>query len=204
MQLITMKLLGPFFEIFFFDCCCIFIIPIWSLNILFCWYPPLWIYLLSFCSYIVSQVYCMNLLLGFFNLLIIIMEFLSFFEQANSLGYNLILLVLLLFIIVLIPHCCSHFICTRLGLFYLLGCCLIFSSLQWFNQLQTGRALTVRDLLSWVAFINVTEKSLQPDYAFLHGAFLVLLDGLSLGTSLPCVSCILSSVFRQYSCCLIC
>ncbi|RVW52071.1 Midasin [Vitis vinifera] len=51
---------------------------------------------------------------------------------------------------------------------------------EWFNQLQTGRALTVRDLLSWVAFINVTEKSLQPDYAFLHGAFLVLLDGLSL------------------------
>ncbi|CBI35900.3 unnamed protein product, partial [Vitis vinifera] len=59
---------------------------------------------------------------------------------------------------------------------------------EWFNQLQTGRALTVRDLLSWVAFINVTEKSLQPDYAFLHGAFLVLLDGLSLGTSLPCDS----------------
>uniref|UniRef100_F6HXY6 Midasin n=2 Tax=Vitis vinifera TaxID=29760 RepID=F6HXY6_VITVI len=55
---------------------------------------------------------------------------------------------------------------------------------EWFNQLQTGRALTVRDLLSWVAFINVTEKSLQPDYAFLHGAFLVLLDGLSLGTGI--------------------
>ncbi|GAB4842594.1 hypothetical protein Ancab_012570 [Ancistrocladus abbreviatus] len=54
----------------------------------------------------------------------------------------------------------------------------------WFNQLQTGRVLTVRDLLSWVAFINTTKGSLQPDYAFLHGAFLVLLDGISLGTSI--------------------
>ncbi|KAI3964519.1 hypothetical protein MKW92_001685 [Papaver armeniacum] len=54
----------------------------------------------------------------------------------------------------------------------------------WFNQLQTGRSLTIRDLLSWVDFINVAEESLGPHYAFLHGAFLVLLDGLSLGTSM--------------------
>ncbi|KAM7483877.1 hypothetical protein LguiB_008460 [Lonicera macranthoides] len=53
---------------------------------------------------------------------------------------------------------------------------------EWFNNLQAGRLLTVRDLLSWVAFIKVTEKSLQPEIAFLHGSFLVLLDGLSLGT----------------------
>ncbi|CAK9179917.1 unnamed protein product [Ilex paraguariensis] len=53
---------------------------------------------------------------------------------------------------------------------------------EWFNQLQTGRMLTVRDLLSWVAFINVAHRSLQPEFAFLHGAFLILLDGLSLGT----------------------
>nr|XP_009757416.1 PREDICTED: midasin [Nicotiana sylvestris] len=55
---------------------------------------------------------------------------------------------------------------------------------EWFNNLQTGRALTVRDLLSWVSFINVTENILQPESAFLHGAFLVLLDGLSLGTNI--------------------
>ncbi|GMH22037.1 hypothetical protein Nepgr_023880 [Nepenthes gracilis] len=55
---------------------------------------------------------------------------------------------------------------------------------EWFNRLQTGRMLTVRDLLSWVAFINTTERSLLPDHAFLHGAFLVLLDGLTLGTSI--------------------
>ncbi|XP_043707635.1 midasin [Telopea speciosissima] len=55
---------------------------------------------------------------------------------------------------------------------------------EWFNQLQTGRMLTVRDILSWVDFINVTEGSLGSDYAFMHGAFLVLLDGLSLGSSI--------------------
>ncbi|KAI8544654.1 hypothetical protein RHMOL_Rhmol08G0312700 [Rhododendron molle] len=55
---------------------------------------------------------------------------------------------------------------------------------QWFNQLQTGRTLTVRDLLSWLAFINATEGSLPPEDALLHGAFLVLLDGISLGSAI--------------------
>lgn len=41
----------------------------------------------------------------------------------------------------------------------------------------------MRDLISWIAFYNVTEESLGPEYAVLHGVFLVLLDGLSLGTS---------------------
>ncbi|OMP00558.1 hypothetical protein COLO4_12568 [Corchorus olitorius] len=54
---------------------------------------------------------------------------------------------------------------------------------EWFNQLQVGRFLTVRDLLSWVEFVDVSK--LGPEHAFLHGAFLVLLDGLSLG-SLDC------------------
>ncbi|XP_077240383.1 midasin-like protein isoform X2 [Tasmannia lanceolata] len=55
---------------------------------------------------------------------------------------------------------------------------------EWFNQFQTGRMLTVRDLLSWVDFINATERNIGSEAAFIHGAFLVLLDGLSLGTSL--------------------
>ncbi|WCJ27054.1 Midasin [Euphorbia peplus] len=55
---------------------------------------------------------------------------------------------------------------------------------EWFNKLQVGRTLTVRDLLSWVEFINMTKGSLGPDYAFFHGLFLVLLDGLSLGTGI--------------------
>ncbi|GAV80132.1 AAA_5 domain-containing protein [Cephalotus follicularis] len=55
---------------------------------------------------------------------------------------------------------------------------------EWFNQLQTGKMLTVRDLLSWVAFINSTGRILGPELSFLHGVFLVLLDGLSLGTGI--------------------
>lgn len=66
--------------------------------------------------------------------------------------------------------------------------CFNICAIQWFNQLHPGRMLTVRDLLSWVAFINMTERSLGPEFAFLHGAFLVLLDGLSLGTFLLCYS----------------
>lgn len=55
---------------------------------------------------------------------------------------------------------------------------------QWFKKEQTGRLLTLRDLLSWTSFINETEGSLGPAYAFVHGAFLVVLDGLSLGTGM--------------------
>ncbi|GFQ03814.1 midasin [Phtheirospermum japonicum] len=54
---------------------------------------------------------------------------------------------------------------------------------EWFNLKQTGRLLTIRDLLSWVSFLNATERSLGAESAFVHGAFLVLLDGLSLGMS---------------------
>ncbi|KAL8046294.1 hypothetical protein ABFX02_08G168300 [Erythranthe guttata] len=55
---------------------------------------------------------------------------------------------------------------------------------EWFNLLQTGRLLTVRDLLSWVSFINVRDRSLLAESALVHGAFLILLDGLSLGTNI--------------------
>ncbi|CAH9088613.1 unnamed protein product [Cuscuta europaea] len=55
---------------------------------------------------------------------------------------------------------------------------------EWFNNLQTGRMLTVRDFISWASFINATGANLQPESAFLHGAFLILLDGLSLGTNI--------------------
>ncbi|KNA10543.1 hypothetical protein SOVF_143350 isoform A [Spinacia oleracea] len=55
---------------------------------------------------------------------------------------------------------------------------------EWFIQIQAGRMLTVRDLLAWLEFVSKTEQSLHPNFAFLHGAFLVLLDGLSLGTGI--------------------
>ncbi|XP_031485697.1 midasin isoform X2 [Nymphaea colorata] len=55
---------------------------------------------------------------------------------------------------------------------------------EWFHELQIGRVLTIRDLLSWIDFVNVAEQDLGSIYAFIHGAFLVLLDGLTLGTGI--------------------
>ncbi|KAJ3690228.1 hypothetical protein LUZ61_019392 [Rhynchospora tenuis] len=55
---------------------------------------------------------------------------------------------------------------------------------KWFNELQVGRTLNIRDLLSWITFINVSEEKLGPEFALIHGAFLVLLDGLTLGTGI--------------------
>ncbi|KAL6842329.1 hypothetical protein ACP4OV_027756 [Aristida adscensionis] len=63
-----------------------------------------------------------------------------------------------------------------------LGDCIV-SFWKWFNQLHIGRVLTIRDLLSWISFINVTEKNLRPQQALVHGLFLILLDGLALGLS---------------------
>lgn len=63
---------------------------------------------------------------------------------------------------------------------------------KWFNHSARGRGrvLTVRDILAWVAFINATESNLGLVNSFLHGAFLVLLDGLSLGKcQFRCVLC---------------
>ncbi|KAL1318551.1 hypothetical protein AAHE18_15G213600 [Arachis hypogaea] len=58
------------------------------------------------------------------------------------------------------------------------------SFFEWFNQIHPSRRLTVRDLISWVDFLDVMEETLGPKYALLHGIFLVLLDGLSLGTGI--------------------
>ncbi|XP_030490703.2 midasin isoform X2 [Cannabis sativa] len=55
---------------------------------------------------------------------------------------------------------------------------------EWFSHLQIGRMLTIRDLLSWVEFVNVTGSRLGAEYACIHGVFLVLLDGLSLGSGI--------------------
>jgi midasin len=53
---------------------------------------------------------------------------------------------------------------------------------QWFQQSgEQGRLLSVRDLFSWVSFMNITWTDLGPNNAFVHGALLVLLDGIGLG-----------------------
>ncbi|KAM3408334.1 hypothetical protein ACQJBY_001473 [Aegilops geniculata] len=63
------------------------------------------------------------------------------------------------------------------------GDCIVNFS-KWFNHLHTGRMLTIRDLLSWILFINSTERILGSQQALIHGLFLVLLDGLTLGMNL--------------------
>lgn len=40
--------------------------------------------------------------------------------------------------------------------------------------------LSLRDLLSWVVFINETSPTLGPQGAYVHGAYLAVLDGLGL------------------------
>jgi len=57
--------------------------------------------------------------------------------------------------------------------------------------------LTVRDLISWVDFFITMEKSLGPEHALLHGVFLVLLDGLSLG--MICLFTIFCLYYFPYS-----
>ncbi len=49
----------------------------------------------------------------------------------------------------------------------------------------TRGALSVRDLLSWVGFINVAAPGIGAYAAYVHGAYLTLLDGLGLGVGAP-------------------
>ncbi|KAI9262309.1 P-loop containing nucleoside triphosphate hydrolase protein [Phascolomyces articulosus] len=54
--------------------------------------------------------------------------------------------------------------------------------IEWFTQSlgQTRTVVSLRDILSWVRFIQagVVERLLDPDMTFAHGGCLVLLDGL--------------------------
>ena len=59
----------------------------------------------------------------------------------------------------------------------------------WYNvHPAAGAPLTVRDVVTWVAFLNVcsaNDPPLPPEEAYLHGAALVLLDGIGIGTGMP-------------------
>ncbi|XP_076077814.1 midasin-like isoform X3 [Mytilus galloprovincialis] len=75
----------------------------------------------------------------------------------------------------------------------------IIDFIEWFSNNDYGKRCTVsiRDILSWVNFINVTSTTLHDDeddntlkynkleapLAFIHGACLVFLDGLGSGTT---------------------
>lgn len=57
-----------------------------------------------------------------------------------------------------------------------------------FNQeisASVRQALSMRDLMAWVEFINLTTPGLGAMLAYAHGAELILLDGLGLGVGLP-------------------
>lgn len=57
---------------------------------------------------------------------------------------------------------------------------------DWFLSVQRGRrAVSLRDILSWVGFMNETvrKSTLPAPISFVHGACLVVLDGLGVGSS---------------------
>lgn len=51
------------------------------------------------------------------------------------------------------------------------------------------QVLSIRDLLSWVDFINAASSDVETSLVFAHGAQLVLLDGLGLGVGLSVEVC---------------
>ncbi|XP_024535665.1 midasin [Selaginella moellendorffii] len=56
---------------------------------------------------------------------------------------------------------------------------------QWFQQRQEiSKTLSVRDLLSWITYVNNAAPQIGKYAAFIHGAFLVLLDGVGLASAL--------------------
>lgn len=62
----------------------------------------------------------------------------------------------------------------------------ILDFVDWFLSVQRGKkTISLRDILSWVGFMNETEKKnlLSAPLSFVHGACLVMLDGLGVGAS---------------------
>lgn len=57
---------------------------------------------------------------------------------------------------------------------------------QFFNSISSAArsVLSIRDLLAWARFINSVAASFDPLAAYAHGAYLVLLDGIGLGTGM--------------------
>ena len=44
--------------------------------------------------------------------------------------------------------------------------------------------LSIRDLIAWARFINTVLPAMHPLMAYVHGAHLILLDGIGLGTGM--------------------
>ncbi|XP_030747857.1 midasin-like isoform X2 [Sitophilus oryzae] len=57
--------------------------------------------------------------------------------------------------------------------------------IEWFRGTEIGKRYTVsiRDILTWVNFINTVSQKISPLEAYFHGAYLVFLDSLGSGTT---------------------
>ncbi|ORX44311.1 P-loop containing nucleoside triphosphate hydrolase protein, partial [Piromyces finnis] len=62
----------------------------------------------------------------------------------------------------------------------------ILNFITWFsNEVNKGRTIfSLRDILSWINFINLTHEIITPEIAFLHGGSMVFLDGLGINPML--------------------
>jgi len=62
----------------------------------------------------------------------------------------------------------------------------ILGFVHWFaNEVNKGRTIfSLRDILSWINFINLTYKIIGPEVAFIHGGSMVFLDGLGINPML--------------------
>ena len=56
------------------------------------------------------------------------------------------------------------------------------------------QVFSMRDLMTWVQFINACSERMDPLLAYAHGAELVLLDGLGLGAGVPVEASIIKTI----------
>ncbi|CAG8438258.1 2742_t:CDS:10 [Acaulospora morrowiae] len=62
--------------------------------------------------------------------------------------------------------------------------CHILDFINWFTSITGFRhVISIRDILSWVQFMNISVEFLGPKESFIHGGCLTLLDGLGSSTS---------------------
>lgn len=72
------------------------------------------------------------------------------------------------------------------------------------NLLYYSIPISVRDILSWIKFINQSVVKLGPESSFYHGVCLVFLDGIGCGsgeverTSRSAAEMFISSLFNKY------
>nr|XP_023017788.1 midasin [Leptinotarsa decemlineata] len=61
----------------------------------------------------------------------------------------------------------------------------IMDFIEWFEKTEVGKRLTIsiRDILTWVTFLNTCVDKMDISEAYIHGAYLTFLDSLGSGTT---------------------